>query len=721
MSENPQIVSRVIRFGAFDADLQAQELRKHGVRLRLPGQSFLVLKLLLGCPGELVTREELQKAIWPSDTFVDFDHGLSAAVNRLREALGDSADEPKFVETLPRRGYRFIGEITATFPAPQVSDISPSRSAPATPGAVEAETKAPTALSRRRWIVPLAAAALTALVIGLGFWKWPHRSQPLAFNPVPFTTLPGWACCPAVSPDGRRVAFQWSGKRETDSKGVDLYVKSIGSEDLLRLTYDSLTQFAPTWSPDGSQIAFQQLANGEGSIYVISAKGGDKKKLHSTHASFGPSMTISWSPDGKQIAFADSPAGGGQKRLHLLNLATLESSQIEHDDRCEEELGPAFSRDGTQLAYACLGSLSDFAFAVATSSGASPRIIQQFSGFPEGFDWSAGGKSLIFSDGAALRELSVADGTSRAVAIIPGVGSLAIPAQGNRLVYDTKSGGNNNIWRADLLHPDAPSVELISTTRDQLGPQYSPDGKHIAFASDRGGPGEIWMSDSEGANLVQLSNLKNRSAGAPSWSPDGTKIVFDWRTRNPDHVALYIVDIAERIPRKLEVSTGDAAVPFWSHDGKWIYFLGGADEVRGERIYRVPPQGGRAQPVTSARGYFPQESLDGQSLYFATHSNPATLEVASLNPTGTEFPVPSVPPLSFVFNWTVVRDGIFFFPANDFKALSFYNYSTKQTHAVLKTNGGVFFGVSVSPDGRYIVYAQIDEARSDIMLINDFR
>src|ERR1043166_7203540 len=116
MSGNTHSVLAVIRFDVFDADLQTQELRKHGVRLRLPGQSFQILKMLLERPGQLVTREELQKALWPSDTFVDFDHSLNAAVNRLREALGDSAEEPRLVETLPRRGYRFIATLEGSGP-----------------------------------------------------------------------------------------------------------------------------------------------------------------------------------------------------------------------------------------------------------------------------------------------------------------------------------------------------------------------------------------------------------------------------------------------------------------------------------------------------------------------------------------------------------------------------------------------------------------------------
>jgi Tol biopolymer transport system component len=181
------------------------------------------------------------------------------------------------------------------------------------------------------------------------------------------------------------------------------------------------------------------------------------------------------------------------------------------------------------------------------------------------------------------------------------------------------------------------------------------------------------------------------------------------------------VDIAERIPRKVEVSTGDAAVPFWSHDGKWIYFLGGTDDARGERIYRVSPEGGHAEAVTSGRGYWPQESYDGQSLYFAVHGATTILEVATLNPTGTEYPVQSMPLLSLASNWTVAHDGIYFFPANDFKMLSFYSFTTKQVRPIMKTLGMVAYGSSVSPDGRYILYAQIEEARGDVMLVNDFR
>jgi DNA-binding winged helix-turn-helix (wHTH) protein len=108
----------IVRFGSFEVDFRAGELRKNGLKIKLHGQPFLVLEALLKRPGQVVTRDELQKAIWPADTFVDFDHGLNKAINRIREALSDSSDSPRFVETLPRRGYRFIASVEGTGTVP---------------------------------------------------------------------------------------------------------------------------------------------------------------------------------------------------------------------------------------------------------------------------------------------------------------------------------------------------------------------------------------------------------------------------------------------------------------------------------------------------------------------------------------------------------------------------------------------------------------------------
>lgn len=134
---------KIVRFGVFEADLRLEELRKRGAKTKIQELPFRVLAMLLERPGEIVTRQELQKRIWPSDTFVDFEDGLNTAIKKLREALGDDADNPRFVETVPRRGYRFIAPVTiepasesatssvASAPAQQRAEQTPGQGSPA--------------------------------------------------------------------------------------------------------------------------------------------------------------------------------------------------------------------------------------------------------------------------------------------------------------------------------------------------------------------------------------------------------------------------------------------------------------------------------------------------------------------------------------------------------------------------------------------------------------
>jgi TolB-like protein/DNA-binding winged helix-turn-helix (wHTH) protein len=188
--ETQQRTQTVIRFGSFEADLHTQELRRRGTLLRLPSQSFQVLQMLLERRGTLVTRDELRAVLWPSDTFVDFDHGLHAAVNRLREALGDSADRPRWIETLPRRGYRFIAPVEG--------------SADSAEAAVVDHQKRPKPIFQRRWIaivllVPMMiGAVVAALLLGMNVRGWRDRlfmrspkTQIQALAVLPLTNLSG--------------------------------------------------------------------------------------------------------------------------------------------------------------------------------------------------------------------------------------------------------------------------------------------------------------------------------------------------------------------------------------------------------------------------------------------------------------------------------------------------------------------------------------------------
>jgi len=180
MPENPQLRGR-LRFGVFELDLRAGELRKHGLRVRLQEQPFQVLAMLLEHPGEVVTREEVQKTLWPADTFVDFDHGLNKAINKIREALGDSAQSPRFVETVSRRGYRFLAEVNVADAAPVRTSELATQPHPA-PEARDRRDLASKLAMLRHLLSPLAwkisVFVLLLLIASLASWRLHSWNRP---------------------------------------------------------------------------------------------------------------------------------------------------------------------------------------------------------------------------------------------------------------------------------------------------------------------------------------------------------------------------------------------------------------------------------------------------------------------------------------------------------------------------------------------------------------
>src|SRR6202171_2014024 len=186
--------AQIVRFGVFEADLQSGELHKNGAKVPLQGQPFQGFAILLEHSGELVTREELRHHVWPEDTFVDFDHALNTAITKIRLALGDEADNPRFVQTLPRRGYRFIG------PVDKPSPLATSPTAPK--GLFERLT------AKNHWLV--ASTTLLALLSGIGIWRSSKNRADAPLPPIevaPLAGLPGGQGEPAFSPDGNQGAF----------------------------------------------------------------------------------------------------------------------------------------------------------------------------------------------------------------------------------------------------------------------------------------------------------------------------------------------------------------------------------------------------------------------------------------------------------------------------------------------------------------------------------
>jgi Tol biopolymer transport system component/DNA-binding winged helix-turn-helix (wHTH) protein len=727
-----------IRFEGFEADLRTEELSREGRRLRLPHQSFRVLAMLLEKAGQLVTREELRARLWPAGTLVEYDQGLNAAVNRLREALGDSAETPRFIETLPKRGYRFIAAIELPgLPSPVAADRSsqlrggeaarapdvniPGSDAPVADlsGSAGIPDKPPIsgAMRSRRKVLFAAAAGLSAILIAVTISMMTDRSltrPPFGRQVVPFTSLPGREVVPTFSPDGSQIAFAWN---EGTGAGhqFDLYVKSLGSERLLRLTHHPSRWISSAWSPDGSAIAFVRQTEERAGIFVIPALGGSERSIVSGGLTVGGIIQISWSPDGQRLAYSGYGAAG-VPHVYIVSLQALNTAPLSPAPECLAAVEPAFSPDGKQLALACISSSAVYTIDVVALPDGPVRPLASMLGDPQGLTWAADGSRLIFSNdpgnGGELWQLTL-NGRLEQLPFGEDGSAPAVAARGGRMAY-VRGRKTVDIWRADLTaaHPEESAIKLIYSTRAQVIPRYSHDGARIAFQSNRSGSVEIWMTDAQGADPDRLTSFKGPFTGAPSWCSDGRRIAFDSRASGIS--AIYIEDINERVPRKLVTSQGNLSLPAWSEDCRWLF----ASDGHGV-LYRVPSSGGQAERFTDHPSSYDVVVAD-RVIFNVLESNGVVLWSKPAGG-GPQAPLESLPKVGYDDAWAATTAGIYYTDSSSRPiSVNFYEFASRTTRRLMTLRqspipgGGP--GIAVSPDGRWLLYCQSGDEQSEIML-----
>jgi Tol biopolymer transport system component len=554
----------------------------------------------------------------------------------------------------------------------------------------------------------------------------------------PVTSFAGHEVNPTFSPDGNQIAFAWDGGT---GDNVDIYVKLIDAGAPLRLTTHPGIDRSPTWSPDGRYIAFSRFSEGENSIFIVPALGGAERKLYSANweRNYPWIIQVAWSPDGKSLAFVDKSPPQTPYAIWLISVDDFERRQVTWPPAQNlADMVPAFSPDGQTLAFVRLSSGRVSDIYLVPIGGGEPRRLTFNNREIDGLAWTPDGREIVFTSdhggGYGLWRISVTGGTPERLAVgggndfsppLPPQGNcLAISRQGNRLAY-MRSAFDTNIWRIETPQSKGrsnPPTKLIASTNLDQSPQYSPDGKRIVFQSTRSGSYEIWVCDSDGTNPVQLTSFKSSNTGTPRWSPNGRHIAFDSRAET--HSDIYVMGAEGGSPRRLTTESSDDVVPSWSRDGRWIYFA--SNRTGDGQVWKVPAEGGEAVQVTKQGGFFPLESPDGKFVYYIKgFRGPGIWRIAVDG--GKETPVlVDQPKLGYWGYWAAVNEGIYFVNLEEKQhpVIEFFSFATGRVRHIASMEKEVVQwtpGFAISPDFRWILYAQVDQSDSDIMLVENFR
>ena len=610
----------VYQFGDFQVDPRSGELRKRGIKIKLQDQPLRVLVALLDNPGQVVSREQLQKNLWPDGTYVDYENAINSAVRKLRDALNDNADNPRFIETLTRRGYRFIAPVSRSGDSPVIPFAAPS--ADEAPVTVVEQTEKPGGRSRTHPSAKVAlpvAVLIVLCVLLFAYGLAGTAASPILEAGVALTGYPGNERQLSFSPDGSRIAYSWNGAERSN---YDIYVKLIGAAgEPLRLTWHPEPDTDPVWSPDGRSIAFlRAVSRSAHKLVVVPAMGkGGERELTEIDLPFYNSLTgprVSWSADSKWLYTTE-----GRDPLTIIRVSVDNAAKapvtFPPDAR---DVSVAVSPDGLRIAFGRVVPPASIELFVARlgpelEPAGKPQRLTFDARHISGIAWTPDSGKIIFSsDRRGRRELWRIDADGRKPPDrLTGAGEgatwVAISRQGQRLAYSQAHSSGRDMWSIPSVGGEPPVRVSFHQRGSDLSPAWSADSSRIAFDSDRSGNHEIWVSNADGTLPGQITNLRKWS-GSPAWSPDD-RIAFD--SNASGNWDIYVVNPADRKPRMVTSNAASDTAPSWSLDGNWIYFA--SNRSGRSEIWKVPADGGPEVPVTTTGGHSPRESPDGFLYY----------------------------------------------------------------------------------------------------------
>ena len=665
-------------------------VEREGVSVQLEPKIMEVLVCLAERSGEVVGKEEILGRVWKG-TFVS-DDVLTRAIAELRRVFDDDPASPRVIETIRKRGYRLL--VSRAIPD-GAAESRPSESRGAFRGAVAAFAG-----------VALLAAAIVALAI-----RRAGRTAPVRI--VPVTTFEGNERHPALSPDGTRVAFAW----ERAGQKTSLFLKLIQAPTAVPLTNSPGSDDEPAWSSDGQKIAFVRRTKDACEIFSVPSVGGPAQRIAEC-GSRDPGK-IAWSPSGEEIALSGRTEGGAL-RIELLHtssgsrtILTLPPADFLGDEE------PAFSPDGKTISF--LRSRSDGVSDLYTvaSEGGEPRRITFENRAVTGADWSPDGKSLIFSSNrAGLFSLwKVSTGGGEPVLLAGGGSKMKHPSTARRVNAVAYENWHYEVslWSVPVSSARPESRLTFAADEWEFDPEFSPDGRRIAYVSTKSGADEIWTIDAGGGAPAQLTSFGGPRLGMPRWSPDGKTLVF---TARPEGQAdLYAIDSSGGSPIRLTSTPGDEAAPSWSRDGRSIDFA--SRQSGAWEVWRMPASGGPAARVTLHGGHTAYESADGKWIYFSKLDRAGIWRMPAEGGAETQTPAPLAP--NCWADWRLTGKGIYFKVDRSDEApwVQFLPFDSAEAKTIARLDHQAWAGFTISPDDSRIVYGRAERYECDIRMVEN--
>lgn len=593
---------------------------------------------------------------------------------------------------------------------------------------------------RRIWLASLCSALVVVAILGWLLDRKTGSPRLADLRTQALTSRWGWEGSPTISPDGASVAFTWSDRFDRPEQ---IYVKQLNVTSLRQLTSSEKRDRIGSlvWSPDGQRLAFKrsaELYSRPGAIYSVSSQGGQEQRIFELRNG-NLSSSIDWSPDGTKLVYSDAVANRNQLAIYIFDFKTGQKRRLTLPPQSIwGDWDPRFSPDGAAIAFKRVSGFgADDIYVTPLAGGTLRRVTSGVDGL-WGHAWMADGKNLIVSCqrgstifGLWRFPLEERDGAPER--IVQGAADAVTPSIGRKanLLAWVNQFSDLNIYRVSLKGDSRPE-KFIASTLYETQAAYS-STSHVAFLSNRSGSREIWISDPYSSVQTRATTLNGSLVQNIQWSHVGQRLLYDAQTHSIPSVFLLTCnddDLHCGGPRRLP-SEGPAEVPSWSADDRFVYFA--SDRMGRSEIFKELVNGGPLTQMTHNGGYDSQASSDGKWLYF---SKPQSLGIwrigAGDGAAVSGFPEELVvgPPYRPARGcWKLAGNEIVFIdvPSNisASAAIRAFNLNTRQVRNILSLTPSFFqqndTRLSVSPDLQWILYSQVDELRSNVMVAENVK